>query len=564
MQSKLNIITPLVKAMECEMKNLPLYFIFIIFFSLIFSRYAYSFDNNSYRCLMKLSAYPQVNKLVKLIKSNKFKTNGGYRNYIEKYAEGMYNDPSVHNFMIAGKIFACNGNYPNTIESYINSYNLYTSNNHNHGFSVLKFDKYIGITKTSINWIFLIPFLLLLLIPFIFLRTNRRVRNVIFIIAAVSILLKFFVIFFLQFHENIFKHLNDIFTYEGYSQYIYKNLFSGKSLLFSFYNFNWPAPAYSFYNGLIYVLFGNNIITVEIINSVFIGTLSSLLAFLLAKKIFSEKVGIISFVLFSISPDLLFFNSLDLKISLNIFIVLLIFNILFYWNNKFKYLKFLLILFLLYYDGLIRVYSGIFLAISIILWLIFERRKYNFKFYEIIPAIFLIIFISTQVLNYDLLNSINKFKNAHQINNYVVAAFMYVSHAFIGGRYRIIAAKPIIAANMMGKGLIIKTIYYIFSPFLWLLPLKYSIMLFPSVILWYILLPFFLYGCIKWFKIDIKSSSIFLFYIFMVSSTIIFFTGNMMQMYVYRLQLLPFFYIIASYGIIKIKKLDNFLGISLG
>ena len=561
------------------MKKLHFYFIFIIFFLIIFSRYAYSY--NYIQCLKKYSSSSKINKLINKLNIASSKTVDkkitAY-NYIYKYANHLYanashisKQSSISDYMSAGKAFACIGNYPNAIESYINSFNLYSLHN-NHQVSFTKFDKYIGIAKTSINWIFLIFVLSLLIIPFVFLRIDKKIRNIMLIITAISITLKSLIIFFLQFHENIsIKHLNDILTYEAYSQYIYKNLSSGKSFLFSFYNFSWPAPAYSFYNGFVYILFGNNIISVEIINSIFIGTLSSLLVYFLARKIFDEKTGIVSFALFSFSPDLLFLNSTGLKISINIFIVLLIFCIIFFWNNKFKYLKFLTVLFLLYYDGLLRVYSGIFMAISLMLWLIIEKRKYNFKPYEIVIAIFLLIFVSFKILNYDLFHSIKLFAKSHKNENYIAATVRYTSNAFSGGKYAITIPKPIQhAAITIPKPIqhavtaitfiIIKIFYYIFSPFLWFLPLQYSVMLLPSIIYWYLLLPFFIYGSVKWSRVDLKNSSIFLIYILTVSGTIIFFTNNMMQMYIYRVQLLPLFYIIASYGITKVKKFDNLLG----
>ena len=551
------------------MKKLHFYFVFIVFFLIIFSRYAYSY--NSIQCLEKYSGSPNINKLIKSLQLRGYDKNNHY-DYIENYANGLFimsaSQKNAAGFIIAGNVFACNGDYPNAIASLIRSFTLHISNNHNNRYIIPKFDKYIGINATSVNWIFLIFMLLLLIILLVFLRIDKKIKKILLIITAISITIKSLIIFFLQFHENIFKHLNDVLTYEAFSQYIYKNFHTGKSLLLSFYNFSWPAPAYSFYNGLIYILFGNNIITVEIINSIFIGTLSSLLVYFLAKKIFDEKVGIISFALFSFSPDLLFFNSTGLKISVNIFIVLLVFYIIFSWNNKFKYLKFLTLLLFIYYDGLLRVYSGIFIAISLILWLIIERRKYNFKLFEIVVAILLLIFVSFKILNYDLFHSINLFAKSHKNKNYITAASKYISNGFSGGKYIITVPKPIQrAVTAVPKpiqravtavlDIIIKTIYYIFSPFLWLLPLKYVIMLPPSIIYWYLLLPFFVYGSIKWLRVDLKNSSIFLIYILTVSGTIIFFTNNMMQMYIYRVQLLPLLYIVASYGISKIKIFDS-------
>ena len=535
------------------MKKLHFYFIFIIFFLIIFTRYAYSY--NSIQCLKKYSSSPNINKLIKSLKLRGYDKNNHY-DYIENYANDLWStsasQKNAAGFIIAGDVFACNGDYPNAISSLIQSFTLHISSNHNYQYIIPKFDKYIGITSTSVNLVFLIFVLMLLIIPFIFFKIHKKIRIAILIITAISIIIKSLIIFFLQFHENIFKHLNDVLTYEAFSQYIYKNFHTGKSLLSSFYNFSWPVPAYSFYNGLVYILFGNNIITVEIINSIFIGTLSSLLVYFLAKKIFDEKVGIISFALFSFSPDLLFFNSLNLKISINIFIVLLIFYILFYWNNKLKYLNFIILLFLLYYDGIIRAYSGIFMAISIMLWFIIKKRKYNFKPYEIVIAISLLIFVSFKILNYDIFHSINLFKS-HRNNNYIASTAKYVSNRFSGGRYAITIPKPIQHAVTAIASIIIKFFYYIFSPLLWLLPLKYCVLLLPSILYWYLLLPFFVYGSVKWLRIDFKNSSIFLVYILMVSGTIIFFVGNMMQMYIYRIQLLPLFYIAASYGISKIK-----------
>ena len=81
------------------------------------------------------------------------------------------------------------------------------------------------------------------------------------------------------------------------------------------------APLYPVFLSWVYAFFGHSFLTARIIHSI-IGTASILIIYLIAREIFSEKVGLIAALLGTIYPFFIFFTGLILTETLFIFLFL--------------------------------------------------------------------------------------------------------------------------------------------------------------------------------------------------------------------------------------------------
>lgn len=82
-----------------------------------------------------------------------------------------------------------------------------------------------------------------------------------------------------------------------------------------------PAPLYPIFLSWVYALFGHSFLAVRIIHSI-IGTASIFIIYLIAREVFSEKVGLIAGFLGAIYPFFVFFTGLILTETLFVFLFL--------------------------------------------------------------------------------------------------------------------------------------------------------------------------------------------------------------------------------------------------
>lgn len=81
-------------------------------------------------------------------------------------------------------------------------------------------------------------------------------------------------------------------------------------------------PLYACFIGLIYSVFGHNILLVVLIQA-FIGSLSSLLVFYIGKRLFNPATGVIAALLWSFHPAIIFYEGVLMKEGLAVFLTLL-------------------------------------------------------------------------------------------------------------------------------------------------------------------------------------------------------------------------------------------------
>jgi tetratricopeptide (TPR) repeat protein len=84
----------------------------------------------------------------------------------------------------------------------------------------------------------------------------------------------------------------------------------------------WQPPLYPYFLGIIYSVFGHSIIAAKIIQA-FIGSISCLFIFILARRLFGNKVAIGSWIIASLYGTMIFFDADLLNVNLFIFLELL-------------------------------------------------------------------------------------------------------------------------------------------------------------------------------------------------------------------------------------------------
>ncbi len=155
---------------------------------------------------------------------------------------------------------------------------------------------------------------------------------------------------------------------------------------------------YNLYLGVVYFIFGPNVIIARIIQGIF-GSLSSILIYRIGKSLFNENVGRTAAALFLFFPMLIYFTALHFKETLMVYFTLL--NIYAVINfqikkNKVKYLAlFLLTIFITFSFRAVLTYT---LLASFFLSLLFTKKiKLHQKIAFTISSVFVLLIFVWQV-----------------------------------------------------------------------------------------------------------------------------------------------------------------------
>ncbi len=102
------------------------------------------------------------------------------------------------------------------------------------------------------------------------------------------------------------------------------NLLAGKGISFAYIVNEMPSalvgPVYTFFLYLHFLVFGKNYLPVELSQAV-IGGMSAVLLALLGKRLANERIGIISALLFAVYPTYIYWTTLALQLTLDIFLI---------------------------------------------------------------------------------------------------------------------------------------------------------------------------------------------------------------------------------------------------
>ena len=148
---------------------------------------------------------------------------------------------------------------------------------------------------------------------------TKKLLIVSFVLRVIWVVFSYF---FFEYHTGFPFEFNagDSLTYHA----------AGKSILYhgflnldsALWGLGMSDRGYPVFIGIIYSVFGDNLIMPRLFNA-FFGAFSAVLVYRLAKKLFSEEVGRLAGVMFMLMPNLIYYCGVHLKETLMIFLVLL-------------------------------------------------------------------------------------------------------------------------------------------------------------------------------------------------------------------------------------------------
>lgn len=338
-------------------------------------------------------------------------------------------------------------------------------------------------------------------------------------------------------YKDIEKHFADYFI--GDNDMLQKN-----------YGFN----VYTRLLAGFYYVFGYQIQTARMINAV-IFIAAFIFIFYTAKSLFGRKTAEMASVIFSFFPSIMLWSSM---ICVDITIIaceaaFIFFAMKFLKANRTAVLYLCLMLFSIILIRSIRPYIAFLMAIFTVLGIVFRMFAMAGRRSKIVIISIAAAAVVLAVLNSGSMDFIKgKLDRAsyemikNQMGFAVVDDSSYVifpSHCYASYKCGL---HDIAAAYVRGMG------YAIFAPFPWRIESGLQLLSLPQVLVWYMMIPFILYGIYLGFR-DNRAAAIFVFlFCFAALSVLALASGNVGAVFRHRDMVTPFLIIFFAAGIMKI------------
>lgn len=307
-------------------------------------------------------------------------------------------------------------------------------------------------------------------------------------------------------------------------------------------------------NAITYYLFGFYPSLMRIFNS-FLGVCAGINVYIVAKKVGGDKNGKIAAFMMLFFPSFIIWQTMNLKEALVIFLLTLIIkNLLIIKEScKIRYLVLCII-----YTSLLTVtrsYLGIMMAGIIVLFYFYIGKLSTGKKVLIGTIIFSIIGVITYKAGMGLFGM-------QYIKSFNLASIDATRKSDYRGGSQILQNLSMATPTDLIKFLPVAMVYFIFSPFPWQVSGSF-VQFFGAVenIFWYIIFIAFIPGTFMIYKKDKVTAGLML--VILLPLTLFYSAtmGNMGLSYRMRGQLLPMFFIIASFGFVDfIKRCERKFG----
>jgi hypothetical protein len=300
-----------------------------------------------------------------------------------------------------------------------------------------------------------------------------------------------------------------------------------------------------------YFLFGYSPWSVKLVNCL-LGALSGIFIYYIAKEVFGEKVAKLSAIFVIFFPSLFLWSITNLKDASFIFLSTVII-----WaflklkkTNNFVYFIVIAIFIILQTSIRYRFLPVVLLALLSTYILSLKNKKIK-KIIITLPLI-VILFVN--------------FSGVLPINHYIKKAiakvtFYHRGHVVgtPGSHYKILDEKYYHGAKLeeMTYFEFVRTFFkawfnFIFQPFAWNPKTKLQLVAFPQMVIWYILFFFSLIGIMCSLRYKSRESLILLIYLFVMSSTIALYSGNIGTVFRHRDMVTPYYLIFSAVGLAHI------------
>jgi hypothetical protein len=364
------------------------------------------------------------------------------------------------------------------------------------------------------------------------------------------------VVLFLHFYSiNIYGFYNDDSDYNEFALQIANLINSGNYFIGAVYSFHW----YPFFVGIIYWIFGPIKLLTLSFNAILI-SFSAVLLFRIINFINFNKENKVSFwfslFIMNASMGLMYFSSLLLKEAWIIFLILLFFYIglllICQKNNFYFRLVLLIIIFiLLFYLRFFIAYAvlgGLFIA-----WILNNYLPINVKIFK--GAIMFFLFsVIIFLLNGGHIGSFN-IRNDNSLSPLNIVRTEFVGKIrtsyFVGGNLttniKITQEDKNKNEIFNIKAIIKSSINTAVGPLPWQISIKKYLMIFPEILIWYIVLFFTFIGINK---IKTKTSVIFIVSAFIVFAGLSMAVDNFGALVRYRLSVFVILSILSYFGLL--------------
>jgi len=304
---------------------------------------------------------------------------------------------------------------------------------------------------------------------------------------------------------------------------------------------------YYYFLAVVYFLVGHSPIIVKLLNC-FIGALTGLYIYHIAKRIFDKNAAILAILLTTFFPSLVFWSTQNLKDSLVILLICLIVWSIINLQRGFRWNYLLIALFSSLYLSSLRTYMLFLLGFSIALSFLLSGRG-GLKRKAVLAgcAVLLmggIFFFYRQfgALKWNYLLSLS-FETLDRIRRTTT----------VGGS----AFHPEADVSTLPKALAFLPIgltYVLFAPFPWMGGSLLARITFPEMLVWYALVPFTFYGVFYSLRKKRRESLAIIFFLVTTMATLAVMQGNVGTLYRQRAPLLVFYLVFASVGIVELRR----------
>lgn len=335
---------------------------------------------------------------------------------------------------------------------------------------------------------------------------------------------------------------------------------------------------YSHVNAVIYYLIGYNPLVPRIINC-FLGAVSVIFIYFIAREIFDEKLAVLGSIFCALFPSMLFWQVHNLREAPYMFCLISVIWVVTKLQAKDKKMNFIYILLtvpLLFYLHFIKIYIFTFLAYGVILSFFINIRKkavwrnliYGICFMVVFgfigkatynsllakPAKIVIEAISVVWVDKKLQVSAQVSPTLTQVLTEITRARKNLARGKSVYKKNVDISSPKKAIAFLPTGMT----YFLFAPFPWQTKGFLQHLTIPEMLLWYLMVPFMLYGL--FYALRFKWREISCIFIYMGITIVLYSVAhpNIGTFYRQRVAIIPFCLIFASIGIVHFSQFIAF------
>ncbi len=307
------------------------------------------------------------------------------------------------------------------------------------------------------------------------------------------------------------------------------------------------AAGYIYFVAGIYRVFGHTPVGAMIANG-FLGTLTTVFVYLIARDIYSRKVARTAFLLTAFFPSLILWSALLLKDTLSVFLIVLIIWSTIKLHRQFRIRYVIMILVSTAYLTQIRYYIVPFVVAAVLSSFLIQPIRRLGRSMLVGVTVAMLFFAIWQYAP-------GETKGRYSGYSVDLASVNDIRAGFAGGGSEFLGDIRIGSYVEAIKFLPVGLLYFFLGPFPWQIKIHrpLQVIALPEVLMWYCLVPFMVYGLGYILRHRIRSSYPIIVYVMLLTLAYSFTITNMGSLYRFRAQMLVFYFIFVAVGITRFR-----------